>query len=127
MRKREQDIIKQVVRPIDEEVVEFWFHYFNEFIFESQLYFFDLVIFDPVPETCYGRVTYYMGTKGLILHIHKHLDTKTFLEVLGHEMVHAYQAQVQRNLKMPEPTDKNIFSKFAPKFAEMGLDIVRFG
>lgn len=104
------------------------FTYLNELIFDSQLEPFSHIDLHPWDKSWPGDdfdtlayCTYETDDKTFtILAIVNRIDSDDlFLNVLGHEMVHLYELQVE---KKPMSHGKRFFS-WKEKFAKFGLDL----
>ena len=100
-----------------------WFHVINRYVFDNQLIPFENIV---IKRICYwwACVYYDDGIKHapLVLHIHMKFPNKMhFVNVLGHEMVHKWQLDINLDTGAH---NKHFFS-WRPKFAEHGLDLNR--
>ncbi len=125
-------ITNSIGNKITIERVIFWFNIFNWLIFDNVLDIFDEIHIKRA-RGYYGMCCLYEYeidcSKELWysyeLVIHDNLTLSTFLNTLGHEMVHLYQSQYLKSHEMLEPEEDKIFYKFEEEFNKMGLSIIK--
>lgn len=114
--------------------MEFWFDVFNSEIFEGKLIKPTFVSrrmrgyygWCTMNEHCDGEEDNeeFLGHE-FEIQAHYRLKLKIFLEVMAHEMIHLYQAQIEGNLDMPEPDEEGgtAFALHQEKFDRFGLTV----
>jgi hypothetical protein len=105
--------------------VELWFGILNADIFDHKLTPFKNVFIKDM-EDWWGCVCYYPDEKNPDIDIYLHTEFNNkwhFINILGHEMVHKWQIEINHDTG----NHNKHFYSWRPKFIEMGLDLNQKG
>ena len=112
---------------LTESQVNFWFDVFNEVFFKSRLRPFDEITFSSFEDSWGWCMQAEDDENYFSLLLHWEMPFYIFLAVLGHEMVHLWQGQIQKVKCWYEPEESDFdetFQIFNEDFLKHNINII---